>query len=94
MPLFDVVGRPCFPRDLAHDVFKGGNDLAAVYLRILLGMPGTPHPATLNLPSEQIAALTYYCHSFGKEPKQARTNHQRAVQAWRRPAVQWAESAP
>lgn len=94
MPLFDVVGRPCFPRDLAHDVFKGGNDLAAVYLRILLGMPGTPHPATLNLPSEQIAALTYYCHSFGKEPKQTRTNHQRAVQAWRRPAVQWAESAP
>lgn len=94
MPLFDVVGRPCFPRDLVHDLFKGGDDLAAVNLRILLGMPGTPHPATVNLTSEQLAALTYYCHSLAKGPKQKLTNHQRAVQAWRRPAVQWADSAP
>jgi mono/diheme cytochrome c family protein/Flp pilus assembly protein TadD len=94
MPLFDVVGSPCFPRDLVHDLYKGGNDLPGIYLRILLGMPGTPHPATVNLTSVQVAALTHYCHSLAKEPKQTRTNHQRAVQAWRRPAVQWAESTP
>ena len=94
MPLFDVLGRPCFPRDLVHDLFKGGNDFAAIYLRILLGMPGTPHPATVNLTRAQAAALTTYCHSLGKEPKRTRTNHQRAVQAWRRPAVQWADATP
>jgi len=93
MPLFDVLGRKCFPRDLAHDLFKGENHLTAIYLRILLGMPGTPHPATVNLSVSQLIALTHYCHSFGREPKRVQTNHQRAVQAWQRPAVQWAEQA-
>jgi hypothetical protein len=94
MPLFDTVGRPCFPRDLVHDHFKGDNQAEAIYQRVLLGMPGTPHPATVNLTSSQVAALTHYCHSLGKQPKRTQTNHQRAVQAWHRPAVQWSNATP
>ena len=89
MPLFDAAGRPDFPRDLVHDVFKGGNTLEPICLRILLGMPGTPHPANVNMSTQQLTALTHYCHSMGDEPKHTLTNHQRAVQASRRPAVQW-----
>jgi hypothetical protein len=89
MPLFDIAGRPDFPRDLVHDVFKGGNQPDAIYLRILLGMPGTPHPANVSMTTQQLIALTHYCHSLGVEPKRTLTNHQRAVEASRRPAVQW-----
>ncbi len=89
MPLFDTVGRPCFPRDLVHDVFKGGNDPASIYRRILLGMPGTPHPASVNMTTEELIALTHYCYSLGREPKHTLTNHERFIQASRRPAVQW-----
>lgn len=93
MPLFDVAGHPCFPRDLTQDLFKGENRLESIYLRIQLGMPGTPHPATVNLTATQLIALTHYCHSLGREPKRVQTNHQRAVQAGRRPAIQSNDSA-
>ena len=91
---FDTAGRPDFPRDLVHDVFKGGNKPEPIYLRILLGMPGTPHPANVNMTGQQLIALTHYCHSLGAEPKHALTNHQRSVQASRRPAVQWLAATP
>ena len=94
MPLFDTAGRPDFPRDLVHDVFKGGNTRESIYLRILLGMPGTPHPANVSMTDEQLIALTHYCHSLAKEPKHTLTNHERAIQASRRPAVQWTATTP
>jgi mono/diheme cytochrome c family protein len=94
MPLFDIAGRPDFPRDLVHDVFKGGNQPNSIYLRILLGMPGTPHPANVSMTTQQLIALTHYCHSLGEEPKHMLTNHQRAIQASRRPVVQWTPAPP
>ncbi len=94
MPLFDIAGRPDFPRDLVHDVFKGGNQPDSIYLRILLGMPGTPHPANVNMTTQQLIALTHYCHSLGEEPKHTLTNHQCAIQASRRPVVQWTAAPP
>jgi hypothetical protein len=94
MPLFDTAGYPDFPRDLVHDVFKGGNQLDSIYLRILLGMPGTPHPASVSLSVEQLIALTHYCYCLGEEPKRTLTNYQRAVEASRRPAVDWTAASP
>ena len=94
MPLFDDAGHPDFPRDLVHDLFKGGNQPAAIYLRILLGMPGTPHPANVNMTSPQLIALSHYCRSLGQQPKQTQTNHQRSIQASRRPAVEWNTTTP
>jgi mono/diheme cytochrome c family protein len=89
MPLFDDSGSPAFPRDLAHDVFKGGNQPEAIYLRTMLGMPGTPHPANVTLTTSQLIALTHYCYWLGQEPKRVLTNHQRRMEASRRPAVEW-----
>ena len=94
MPLFDVAGRPDFPRDLVHDVFKGGNQPEAIYRRILLGMPGTPHPANISMAAPQLIALSHYCHSLGQQPKRMLTNYQRASQASRRPVVQWTAAPP
>ncbi len=89
MPLFDVAGRPDFPRDLVHDFFKGGNTSASIYRRIVLGMPGTLHPANVSMAVQELIDLTLYCRSLGQEPKRVMTNHQRAIQAARRPAIEW-----
>jgi Flp pilus assembly protein TadD/mono/diheme cytochrome c family protein len=79
-PLFDDKGRPTIPRDLVHDPFKGGHEPNSIYLRILLGMPGTPHPACYNVSKDQLVDLVHYCRSLAQEPKRKRTNHQRAIQ--------------
>ena len=44
-PLFDDKGRAIRPRDLAHEPFKGGQEAESIYLRIVVGMPGSPDPA-------------------------------------------------
>jgi len=81
LPLFDDRRRPTRARDLAHEPFRGGHEPEAVYRRILLGMPGTPHPASKNLTSEQMIALVHYCRSIERQPKRASTNHQRSLRA-------------
>ncbi len=88
-PSFDDLGRPSFPRDLVHEVFKGGNTPESIYQRILLGMPGSPHPANVSLTEQEMIAVTLYTHSLGKEPKRELTNYQRAIQASTRPAVEF-----
>ena len=89
-PCFDTLGQPAFPRDLVHDSFKGGNTLDSIYLRVLLGMPGSPHPANSILLPEQLVDLVQYCLSLGQEPKTVMTNHERSIQAAVRPAVSFA----
>ncbi len=80
-PLYDDRGRPTVPRDLAHDPFKGGQAPEAIYLRILLGMPGTPHPACYDISVDERTDLVQYCLSLSREPKRALTNRERATQA-------------
>jgi mono/diheme cytochrome c family protein len=80
-PLFDEKGRPAPPRDLAYEPFKGGHEPESIYLRILLGMPGTPHPACSNVAEQQLIDVVYYCLSLSREPKRTLTNHERAIQA-------------
>lgn len=86
VPLVDEKGNPCIPRDLVSDPFKGGNDPEAIFLRIRVGMPGTPHPACLQVASEQIVAVVHYCRAIAQTPKRVLTNHQRwsEAAAWRR----------
>jgi len=88
-PSYDEKGLPSPPRDLVHDPFKGGLEPEAIYLRIFVGMPGTPHPACWNVPEDQLVDLVHFCRSLSREPKRVLTNHQRAVEASRRPAL-WA----
>ena len=56
-------------------------------------MPGTPHPANVNMTTPQLIALTHYCLQLGREPKRTLTNHERSLEASRRPAVQWTDEA-
>ena len=91
--LFDDGGRPTQPRDLVHEPFKGGQDAQSIYVRIFVGMPGTPHPACPTVAQEELVDLVHYCQSLSQEPKRVLTNHQRALQATRRP-YHTASSAP
>lgn len=78
--LFDENSRPSRPRDLVHERFKGGREPSSIYLRIVLGMPGTPHPSSQNLTDDQLIDLVHYCLSLGREPKRTLTSHQQAMQ--------------
>ena len=80
-PLFDDKGRPSPPRDLMHDAFKGGGDPESIYLRVLVGMPGTPHPSCWYVSQDRLVDLVHYCRWLAREPKRVLTNHQRAIQA-------------
>lgn len=82
-PCYDEQGLPTPPRDLVHEPFKGGFEPESIYLRLFLGMPGTPHPAAGNVPEDQLVDLVQYCRSLSREPKRVLTNHQRAVEASR-----------
>ena len=79
--LFDEQGEPTTPRDLAHELFKGGLEPPTIYLRIAVGMPGTPHPASPGLTQEQTLDLVDFCRSLAREPRRSLTNDQRAVRA-------------
>jgi len=81
-PQYDEKGRLSPPRDLVHEAFKGGHEPESVYLRILLGMPGTPHPACPGVAGEQLIDLVQYCLALAEEPRREQRNHQRALQAW------------
>jgi mono/diheme cytochrome c family protein len=57
-------GTPARPRDLTQGVYKGGSDPHQLYARIVLGIPGTPMPATNNLPPQDVDALIAYVRSL------------------------------
>jgi mono/diheme cytochrome c family protein len=79
--LVNEKGYPTRSRDLVHEPLKGGEEPEGMYRRIFLGMPGTPHPASWNLPADQLIDLVHYCRSLSREPKRELTNHQRAILA-------------
>jgi mono/diheme cytochrome c family protein/Flp pilus assembly protein TadD len=74
----DERGFPVRARDLARELFKGGQDAASVYLRIAAGMPGTPHPASSGLPQQPLIDMVQFCLSLSLKPKKVLTDHQRA----------------
>ena len=74
-------GIPTRGRDLIYEPFKGGHSRESIYLRIALGMPGTPMPASSTLSRQELSDLVEYCRSLSREPKRLLTNHQRAQQA-------------
>ncbi|HUT95037.1 MAG TPA: c-type cytochrome [Thermoguttaceae bacterium] len=93
-PLFDDKSRPSPPRDLARDPFKGGHEPESIYLRVYVGMPGTPHPACYNVSQDQLIDLVHYCRSLSQEPKRTLTNHQRSLEATTPPAASTVSAQP
>jgi hypothetical protein len=70
--MVDAEGLPTRPRDFTRGIFKGSDDLASVYCRIALGMPGSPMPASPNLKPEQMADLAQFILSLSsKETRDA-----------------------
>jgi mono/diheme cytochrome c family protein len=64
-------GTPARPRDLTSGIFKGGGDPDRLYLRIRLGMPGTPMPANpaATMPDEAVFDLIHYIQSLSEPYK-------------------------
>lgn len=79
LALFDDDGYPVRARDLVHEVFRGGQEPHSIYLRIVAGMPGSPHPSCPSITEEQRVELVHYCRDLSQEPKRVLTNHQRAL---------------
>jgi mono/diheme cytochrome c family protein len=79
--LFDAQGEPNRARDLVHEPFKGGRERESIYLRIVVGMPGTAHPAAPKLPEDQLEDLVEYVLSLARQPQRRLTNHDRRAHA-------------
>lgn len=77
----DAWGTALLPRDLVREPFEGGHEPEPIWRRIVAGMPGTPHPACAGVSPENIADLVQFIVALGREPKLARTNHDRALRA-------------
>lgn len=77
----DAWGTAWLPRDLVREPFEGGHEPEPIWRRIVAGMPGTPHPACAGVSPENIADLVQFVVALGREPKAARTNHDRALRA-------------
>ncbi len=60
--LVDDWGFPISPRNFKEDFFKGGTDPEDIYRRVMLGIPGTPMPASGEVLTEPEDpwALVYY----------------------------------
>ncbi|MCC6509536.1 MAG: c-type cytochrome [Pirellulaceae bacterium] len=58
--LFDSLGRPTPAPNLATDRLRGGDKPADLYKRIKLGLPGTPHPALVDVSESDVVALVGY----------------------------------
>lgn len=62
--LKNADGTPNRPRDLTLGQFKGGSEPERIYARIVLGMPGSPMPASTNLPPGDVLDLVNFVRSL------------------------------
>jgi len=79
--LRDNEGWETRPRDLVHEHFKGGRHPESIYLRLHLGMPGTPHPSSPNLSQTELIDLVQFCRSLSREPKLNLRGYERRARA-------------
>lgn len=62
----DDDGKPTRPRDLTRGVYKGGNSKADLYARLMLGIPGTPMPASTTLKPNEVQDVLNYVLSLAE----------------------------
>jgi mono/diheme cytochrome c family protein len=77
--LFDGVGRPIYAPNLSIDSFHSGTEARDIYLRIALGIPGTPHPALAENSADETGAITAFIQSIHSPNPTPSTNYQRGV---------------
>ena len=73
----DESGVPIRPRDFTRGVFNGGREREQLYARIMLGVPGTPMPASSNLKPEELGDLINYIQSLADATTPAKVEHHR-----------------
>jgi mono/diheme cytochrome c family protein len=73
----DESGTPIRPRDFTRGVFKGGREREQLYARILLGVPGTPMPASANFKPAEVGDLINYIQSLSDASTPAKVEHRR-----------------
>jgi DMSO reductase family type II enzyme heme b subunit len=74
----DESGMPTRPRDFTRGVFKGGREREQLYARIMLGVPGTPMPASLNFKPEEVGELINFIQSLSDSSTPAKVEHRRS----------------
>jgi mono/diheme cytochrome c family protein len=79
----DSTGMPTLPRDFSRGIFKGGRDREQLYVRIMLGMPGTPMPSS-NLQPAEVGDVINFIHSLSAADAPARVQHKRTTVVVRR----------
>lgn len=62
--MFDSRGFQVTPRRFGKESLRKGNDYSEVYRRIVLGMPGTPHPEIGAIDGQALANLIAYVQSI------------------------------
>ena len=75
------------PRDLVGEPMKGGAEPAAMFARIRLGMPGTPHPALVAASDLEVIDLVHFCLSLRRGPPRLLTNFERGQRGQRRARI-------
>ena len=60
-------GTRASPRNLTSGVYKGGGSKAELYRRILLGIPGTPMPASKELTETEVQDLINFVQSLADD---------------------------
>lgn len=74
----DDTGMPTRPRDFTQGIFKGGRDKEQLYARVILGMPGTPMPASgANVNPADLADMVNYMLSLSAAETGVKFEHQR-----------------
>ncbi len=79
--LFDSLGRPLYPPNLGLDAFHGGDEPEAIYKRITLGIPGTPHPALAPVLERDLVSLVAYINSLRTVQPDVSSNNARSKRA-------------
>jgi len=73
----DSTGMPIHPRDFTRGIFKGGREREQLYARIVLGVPGTPMPASSNVTPSEIGDLVNYILSLSDASVSTAVEHRR-----------------
>jgi hypothetical protein len=70
-------GTPTQPRDFTRGIFKGGHEPRQLYTRLLLGMPGSPMPASKDLRPVDGGDLVNFILSLSDPAARAKVEHKR-----------------
>ncbi len=73
----DEFGLPIRPRDFTRGIFKGGRDRDQLYARIMLGVPGTPMPASPQLKPSEAGDMINYILSLSDPATAEKVEHKR-----------------